>query len=239
MIWRRLKAMRTRTEHKAGNLRPARRRSVQAVLRWLSIAGLASVALFTAGLLLFASRIDKAPPNGNLRADAIVVLTGGDSRVKEAVRLLAAGRGKRLLISGVHPQTTTAMLRRVNPEAERLFDCCIDLDRNARNTIGNADETRRWAAERGFRSVIVVTSSYHMPRGLVELRRALPDLELIPYPVVPPRLRLDAWWTHPGTFRLVASEFVKYLASVARCTGVRVFNGGGRGMRGCFDPLSV
>ncbi len=202
------------------------------------MAGLAAAVLLSVGLLAFIGQIEKGPPNGNVTADAIVVLTGGDSRVTEAVRLLAAGRGQRLLISGVHPETTTAMLRRINPEAERFFDCCIDLDRNALDTIGNADETRRWAAERGFRSVIVVTSSYHMPRGLVELRRALPDLELVPYPVVPARLRLDAWWAHPGTFRLLVSEFVKYVASVARCTGVRLVDGG-RAMHGCFAPLSV
>ncbi|RIA47502.1 uncharacterized SAM-binding protein YcdF (DUF218 family) [Dichotomicrobium thermohalophilum] len=230
--------MRTRSEDQTDNLRGAQRSSVLTALRWLLLATLATVALFGIGLLVFVSQIEKSPPNSNIQADAIVVLTGGDSRVTEAVRLLAAGRGRRLLISGVHPKTTTAMLRRINPEAERLFDCCIDLDRNARDTIENADETRRWAAERGFRSVIVVTSSYHMPRGLVELRRALPSLELIPYPVVPARLRLDAWWAHPGTFRLLASEYAKYVASVARCAGVRLM-GGGRGIHGCFDPLSV
>jgi uncharacterized SAM-binding protein YcdF (DUF218 family) len=237
MIRRTRNTMRTRSEQQSENLRPARRGTVMSVLRWGLLAGVAAAILFGIGLLVFVSQLDKGPPNGNVQADAIVVLTGGDSRVTEAVRLLAAGRGQRLLISGVHPKTTTAMLRRINPEAERFFDCCIDLDRNARDTIENADETRRWAAERGFRSVIVVTSSYHMPRGLVELRRALPDLELIPYPVVPARRRLDEWWAYPATVRLLASEFVKYLASVARCTGVRLVNGGG--VRGCFDPLSV
>jgi len=230
--------MRTRSEQQGHSLRPLRRRSVVSVLRWALIACLAVAILFTVGLLLFVSQIKKEAPNGNVRADAIVVLTGGDSRVKEAVRLLAAGRGQRLLISGVHPETTTDMLRRINPRAERLFDCCIDLDRNARDTIENADETRRWLARRGFRSVIVVTSSYHMPRGLVELRRALPRLKLVPYPVVPARLRLDAWWAHPGTFRLLASEFVKYVASLARCAGVRLV-AGGSGIHNCFAPLSV
>jgi len=230
--------MRTRAQDQTQKMRPSRRVSIVTVLRWALVAGVAAAGMFAAGLLLFVSQIDQSPPNGNVRADAIVVLTGGDSRVTEAVRLLAAGRGQRLLISGVHPETTTAMLRRINPEAERLFDCCIDLDRNARDTIENADETRRWLARRGFRSVIVVTSSYHMPRGLVELRRALPSLKLIPYPVVPARLRLDTWWAHPGTFRLLTSEFVKYVVSLARCAGVRLMTGG-RGIHGCFDPLSI
>jgi uncharacterized SAM-binding protein YcdF (DUF218 family) len=232
--------MRTRNDGQTENLRSPRSGSILPLLRWgIRIALLAAV-LFAVGLLIFVSQIEKTTPSGALKADAIVVLTGGDSRVSEAVRLLADGHGRRLLISGVHPKTTGDMLRRINPEAERLFDCCIDLDRNARNTIENANETRRWLARRGFRSVIVVTSSYHMPRGLVELRRALPDLQLIPYPVVPPSLRLDEWWAHSGTFRLLVSEFVKYLASVGRCASVRIMAGGAvyQGVRGCFDPLA-
>ncbi len=241
MNWRGLNAMRTHSEDPSDNLRPARRTGRRTVARWGGMVIVALTLMFMVGLLIFIDQIEKVPPRDVAQADAIVVLTGGESRVSEAVRLLADGRGRRLLISGVHPQTTTAMLRRINPQANRLFDCCIDLDRNARDTIENANETRRWLSKRGFRSVIVVTSSYHMPRGLVELRRALPSLELIPYPVVPGRLRIDEWWAHPGTFRLLASEFVKYLASLARCSAVRLMAGGGlgEGIRGCLDPVSV
>ncbi len=233
--------MRTHSERHTGDRGPAGRRGALAVLRWSIWLALAVIVVFGIGLLLFIGRIEKMPQNRNVNADAIVVLTGGDSRVAEAVKLLAAGHGRRLLISGVHPKTTADMLRRVNPKAARLFDCCIDLDRKARDTIGNADGTRRWLAKRGFRSVIVVTSSYHMPRGLVELRRALPELELVPYPVVPTRVRLDRWWAHPGTFRLLSGEFVKYLASVVRCSAVRLFSGGQvyKGLRSCVDPVSV
>lgn len=234
-------SMRTRSEDETAKSRLRRRAGALAFLRWAGILVACCVIVFFAGLILFVNHIDRARPDGNVKADAIVVLTGGDSRVTEAVRLLASGHGRRLLISGVHPKTTGAMLRRVNPEAKRLFDCCIDLDRNARDTIENANETRRWLAQRRFRSVIVVTSSYHMPRGLVELRRALPELKLIPYPVVPAKLQLEAWWAHPKTFRLLASEFVKYLASVGRCLAVRFIAGGAivSGVRGCLDPVSV
>lgn len=234
-------SMRTRSEGETAKSRLRRRGGALTFLRWVGILAACCVILFFAGLILFVNHIDRARPEDNVKADAIVVLTGGDSRVTEAVRLLASGRGRRLLISGVHPETTGTMLRRVNPEGERLFDCCIDLDRNARDTIENADETRRWLAQRRFRSVIVVTSSYHMPRGLVELRRALPELKLIPYPVVPAKLQLEAWWTHPKTFRLLASEFVKYLASVGRCSVVQFVAGGSpvRRIRGCFAPVSV
>ena len=130
------------------------------------------------------------------RADGIVVLTGGASRIEDAVELLASGRGQRLLITGVHRMTSEREIARLKPGYTKVFTCCVDLDRSALNTIGNATETRRWAHERGFRSIIVVTSSYHMPRAMAELERQLPDIQLIPFPVVTDQLR--ASWSSGG-----------------------------------------
>ena len=81
-----------------------------------------------------------------------MVLTGGASRIADAIDLLAAGRGKRLLISGVHRTTTTTEIARINPRYQGLVACCVDLDYSAVNTVGNAIETRRWARARGFTS---------------------------------------------------------------------------------------
>ena len=99
-----------------------------------------------------------------------MVLTGGTSRVTDALELLAAGRGKRLLITGVNPGTTTGDIARQTVDYGRLLNCCVDLDYSALNTLGNAVETRRWAIDHDFKSLIVVTSTYHMPRALAELR---------------------------------------------------------------------
>ena len=110
-------------------------------------------------------------------------MTGGAQRIGDAIDLLAKGYAKRLLISGVNENTSRDQIARLNPGQRRLFDCCVDLDYRARNTIGNAIETRRWAERNGFDALIVVTSNYHMPRTLVELDHALPNLQKIPYPV--------------------------------------------------------
>jgi uncharacterized SAM-binding protein YcdF (DUF218 family) len=148
-------------------------------------------------------------------ADGIVVLTGGTSRVTDAMELLAAGRGRRLLISGVHPSTTMREIARVVPAYEALLECCVDLDHSAENTVGNAVETRRWAKARGFRSLIVVTSNYHIPRTMMELGQQLPDVELIAFPVISDRQRTEGWWTAP-TARLLISEYLKYLIAQVR-----------------------
>lgn len=149
-------------------------------------------------------------------ADGIVVLTGGTSRVADAIELLAEGRGKRLLISGAHPATTLSEIARLVPAREHLVACCVDLDHSAVNTVGNATETRRWAVTRGFRSLIVVTSNYHMPRTMAELARQMPDIMLIPFPVVADKERAGRWWTSPLTTRLLVSEYLKYILAQVR-----------------------
>ncbi len=181
------------------------------------------LALFLAGMLvggfvLFVSMIETRQPDpANLaKADGIVVLTGARERIRQGIALLEMGKGRRLLISGVNRRTSRRALRRLVPDHERLFDCCIDIGYDARDTVGNAEETRTWAEAMRFRTLIVVTSSYHMPRGLAELRRALPEARLIAYPVVNKRVHVESWWSSPGTARLLAKEYVKFLPTALR-----------------------
>jgi uncharacterized SAM-binding protein YcdF (DUF218 family) len=183
--------------------------------RLLSIALVIGVACFGAGLTEFADTIPRtaAAPSP---ADAIVVLTGGENRVAKAVQLVVAGKGRRLLISGVNDHTSAAAIAEAVDENEALFNCCIDIDRRARNTIGNAIEIARWVKTHHYSSLIVVTGAYHMPRALNELRRELPDTELIADPVLPPGLDFNRWWSNPRAARVIIFEYTKYLASEAR-----------------------
>jgi len=174
---------------------------------------LLAVAIGFVGFLAQLRGAETEPAN---RADGIVVLTGGSSRVSDAMELLAGGYGKRLLISGVHPTSAASDISRSLSDNQSLLRCCVDLDRSAINTRSNAAETRRWARERGFKSLIVVTSNYHMPRAIVELSHAMPDVRLIPFAVVGEKWRDESWWASSATVRLLLSEYVKYVAAEVR-----------------------
>jgi uncharacterized SAM-binding protein YcdF (DUF218 family) len=149
-------------------------------------------------------------------ADGIVVLTGGTSRVIDALELLKTRHGKRLLITGVNPGTTTADIAHEAPSYDRVLACCVDLDYSAINTLGNAVQARLWATQHDFHSLIVVTSAYHMPRALAELEHQLPNVALVPYPVLSDRLRVEPWWTNGDITKLVLSEYLKYLFAELR-----------------------
>lgn len=196
--------------------RPTAPSRLRRALRLMFLAFCAAVVMIGGGFLWFVWTMPASEAAATRNADGIVVLTGSAFRISDALELLAAGRGQRLLITGVNPQTRAQEISRLVPEHQRWFKCCVDLDHSALNTVGNAVETRRWAQARGFHSLIVVTSNFHMPRAMAELGRELPDVTLVPYPVVSDRVRVEAWWENPSTARLLFWEYLKYIVARSR-----------------------
>ena len=185
-------------------------------LKLLMFGAAFALLLFAAGFIFFTLNIHRTVPAINRTVDGIVALTGGRLRLSEAVKLLQRGQGRRLLISGVYKKTTKTALAKRHPASRSLFACCVDIGYEALDTFGNAMEARDWAHGHGFKSLIVVTSSYHMPRTLAELRTVMPMAEIIAHPVLPKNVRVDAWWVYPGTARLLFSEYLKFLPAAAR-----------------------
>src|SRR5215475_5368373 len=188
--------------------------------RWIGFLTMAAAAtgliLLAGGFVWFVSNIASEEVTLDARADGIVALTGAAARIPDAIELLATNRGKRLLITGVHRATSSKEIARLTPLYTKYFTCCIDLDRTALNTLGNALETRRWAREHNFNSLIVVTSNWHMPRAMAELEHQLPDVTLTPYPVISEKVKSEPWWTSVDTARFLLAEYLKYILAIAR-----------------------
>ena len=177
----------------------------------------AAALVFAAGFALFATHVSSlATPSDPEKADAIIVLTGGQSRIDAAVDLLRTGKGERLLISGVNPVADRDDLRAATGADAGLFECCVDIDHAAVDTIGNAEESAKWVNSHAYGRVILVTNNYHMPRSLLEMKRLIGATELQPYPVVNTPLDRGGWMTKPEALRVIFTEYTKFLASVAR-----------------------
>jgi uncharacterized SAM-binding protein YcdF (DUF218 family) len=179
-----------------------------------------ALLVWGSGLLAFAARIDRSTPAAEPpTADGIVALTGGSGeRIAAGIALLESGKAKRMLISGVSRHVTRGELQIITGASKPVYDCCVDLGFEANNTLGNALETASWARSKGYKTLILVTADYHMPRARLELRGAMPEAQIIPYPVATPELSAGGWWkTGQGAERMIL-EYSKYLAVLARET---------------------
>jgi uncharacterized SAM-binding protein YcdF (DUF218 family) len=178
--------------------------------------------LWLAGFLGFAAAIPNAIRDSSSRTDAIIVLTGGSDRLAEGFRLLGEGHSKRLLVTGVAEGVKLADLvaglgadRKVVP-SQTLLDCCVTLEHAASDTIGNARESAAWVRKKGIASVRLVTANYHMNRSLLEFRRAIPEVKLVPHPVFPAEVRDEFWFLKPGTLALIGTEYHKFVGAWLR-----------------------
>lgn len=166
------------------------------------------------GFLKFTDTVTSYETSAKVKnASAIVVFTGGNSRIDEAVKLLKDGKGQRLLISGVHQKISKKTLQKKFHIEENLFNCCVDIDKQAANTHGNAIETEKWSASHKFDSLIIVTSTYHMPRSLLETQRRLPGVSLTPYPVPTTGFDNESWYKDQLSMNILLSEYTKYVAT--------------------------
>ncbi len=171
---------------------------------------------WSAGLVRFANGMPQYVADPTTPTDAIVVLTGGSERVVTGLRLLAEAKAQRVFISGVHPSVDVDRLLKVsNRPAGSLpvnsLETRVETGHGALDTEGNAEETAAWMRQRGYHSLRLVTSAYHMPRSLLEFRQALPDAVVIPHPVFPENVKQRSWWLRPGSAALIISEYNKYL----------------------------
>jgi len=191
--------------------RPTRR-----LLFALLAAGLLCAGLWLAGLVYFATNLPQRVADPARRTDAIVVLTGGSGRLRQAFELLEQDRAQQLFVSGVERSVEVAELLRINRIAPPELACCVVLGYKAGDTRGNALETAAWMGEQGFASLRLVTATYHMPRSLLEFRYAMPEIEILPHPVFTKSFKQADWWRWPGSASLLASEYNKYLLAWLR-----------------------
>jgi len=187
--------------------RPLRRLSLAAAVLFMAYAG---------GLVWFAESIADVVEDTATTTDAIVVLTGGSQRVQSGLQLLTAGKAKKLFVSGVYHGTDVTALLHAQRQSPDSVQCCIVLGHSADNTYGNAQETAAWMRQEGYRSLRLVTASYHMRRALLEFERAMPEARIIQHPVFPDAVRQDRWWAWPGTLDLIIGEYDKYLWALVR-----------------------
>ena len=166
-----------------------------------------TLLIITALFVDFTYKTFSARPS-QVQVDAIVVLAGGKGRIEEGIRLFREGRGTWLFLVGVDPTVRKADLYR--PKSGDPPSDNVILEKMSRNTLENAIYGRDVLVEHKVRSVLLITSRYHLKRSAILFRNALPpEVALYSHPVDSSNVK-EEWWHHVGTFRLLFSEFYKY-----------------------------
>jgi uncharacterized SAM-binding protein YcdF (DUF218 family) len=151
--------------------------------------------LYALGFVLFSVTLGRPAGADAPKTHAVIVLTGGPGRLEHGINVLREGKAQRLLISGADPAVTKADVSRLVPGGERFVRCCVDLDSSPVDTRTNAEDSRRWLDRRGYKSLRLITSDWHMRRARYEFRKALgDDFEVTP----------DAVRTEPSFLTLFA-----------------------------------
>lgn len=179
-------------------------------LRILIITALGG-SVWLAGLILFTRIIPSGPLDAIQTTDGIVIFTGGKTRLNVALDLFQQKKGRYLLVSGVNHQSNLSEI--VDQLASKSQ---ITLGYNALDTFGNAEETAAWAYRHHIKTLRLITSNYHIPRSLFELRHLLPGVEIIPHPVVGKSFLQPKWWLDLPTLCLVIQEYNKFLFALMR-----------------------
>lgn len=159
---------------------------------------LAAVLLFVAMAVpsasLFVLRDDDELPE---RADAVVVLAGSASRLPVALDLIERGVAPVLVVSdpeGRRDDDRRDLCAAGSDEYELI---CVLPD--PYSTRGEARMVARLASERGWESIVVVTSRFHLFRAKRLFERCFGgEVALVGSPV--------SWWYRPIA---VASEWAK------------------------------
>lgn len=175
----------------------------------MRITGFIILAIFSVWLGGLISFYEKIPNTESelKKADAIIVLTGGKGRIAAGTEMLKQQLSYRMLISGVHEDT------RMNEIVKNIDFGSITLGNKARTTKGNALESKQWIEKNNFKSIILVTSNYHMPRSLSIFEREFPELEIQAAPVFPDEFSKQNFWKDRNSAYLILSEYIKYLAT--------------------------
>ena len=141
-------------------------------------------------------------------SDAVVVLTGGTNRIKTGLELMQKTDAGYMLISGVNKEVSQQELF---PNVSKQDLNKITLGYEALDTVGNAQEIKSWVKGKNIKSILLVTSFYHMPRSVSEIKKVNKEIEIRPWTVFPKSFNQSVDWIKTRYAWLLFIEYHKYL----------------------------
>lgn len=109
-------------------------------------------------------------------AECGIVLTGGPGRIREGMDLLANRNIKKLIISGVNPNSE---IKEIFPQwvfYPEVDEKDVVLEKRSETTFGNATQSLPLAEILGCQDVLLITSALHMYRSKRTFYKVFPKM---------------------------------------------------------------
>ena len=157
------------------------------------------------------------------KADAIVVVSGGDTKARtaEAIKLYKQGYAPVVVLSGAAADksgpSNAKVMQRQAIDSGVPGEATI-IEEHSETTGENAENTMQILKSRGYKSIILVTSAYHQRRALIEFNYYGGGVDVRPHPVAEDSDWNRYWFFTPGGWNLAISEIVQ--SSIAATGGV-------------------
>lgn len=194
--------------------------------RWLRIIAVLMIAW---PVVAFVAAKSLIVGSETLNTDAMVVLAGSSTyieRTQHAAELFNQGRSPRIILTNDNMRSGWSVEEQRNPlfverAAEELRRQGVPADKieivpgNVSNTHEEVLRIRDYTRERGWHSILVVTSAYQSRRALWTLRRAFDGTHVtIGLDAAAPGQqspRPATWWLHRLGWKFVAGEYLKII----------------------------
>lgn len=191
------------------------------MIKWLFIIPIALIALIV-GISFYLQPNDfvgcgpKPEPGSTqcVKADAIVVVSGGDTnaRTDEGISLFENGWANSIIFSGAAqdksgPSNAAAMrLRAINAG---IPSASIYIEEQSATTEQNALNTHTILMNNNFDTVILVTSGYHQRRSELEFKKENSSSTVLNHPLLKDKDWSFFWWLTPRGWWLASGELIK------------------------------
>jgi len=156
-----------------------------------------------------------SPADVLIKADAIVVVSGDNDRIKHAIDLYKQAYAPKLILSGAAKEGFTSNAKTMQLEASRsgIPNEVVVLEEKANNTYENTLFTKEIVKSQGFKSLILVTSPYHQRRVYETFRSVFKgsDVTFQNSPSIYSSWKADSWWQSEEETHLTQEEIIKTL----------------------------
>jgi uncharacterized SAM-binding protein YcdF (DUF218 family) len=182
------------------------------------------IAILVVVFIPFALAIYLSPQNPLQKADAIVVISGGDtdSRITEGVRLYEQGWAPKVIFSGAAAEgdVSNALAMKRIAIAAGVPSEAIILEEDSKTTAENADFSAKIISANKIASIILVTSPYHQRRAYTVFRKELgKDFTIINHSAKDVNWSKRNWWDNNVARYLTFGEVSKIFVNFAQSLG--------------------